>query len=120
MTAEQGERVIALLAEIRDELRAGKRTTAPAASSPSNGGGPVFPNYGKAKGQPIAGASRQDLDYYAAGARKSIADPAKARWREKESALLAEIEREISRQNGGPGPSDAPPDFGGGDDDIPF
>src|SRR4051812_25649341 len=39
-----------------------------------------FPNYGRSKGAPIAGASQGDLEYYANGARRSIADPAKARF----------------------------------------
>jgi hypothetical protein len=73
------------------------------------GGGEVstFPNYGRSKGGPIRGATMQDLEYYANGARRSLADSSKARWHDKERALLAAIEAEISRQRGG----------GGGDED---
>jgi hypothetical protein len=67
----------------------------------------VFPNYGRSKGGPIRGATMQDLEYYANGARRSLADPGKARWHDKERALLASIEAEIARQRGG----------GGGDED---
>ncbi len=71
----------------------------------SGGGGEVttFPNYGRSKGGPIRGATMQDLEYYANGARRSLADPSKARWHDKERALLAAIEAEISRQRGGGG-----------------
>lgn len=78
-----------------------------AAQSPaptrSNGapGSAVFPSYGQAKGAPIAGASMKDLEYYANGARRTLADPGKAKYHEKERALLTAIEAEIARQSGG-------------------
>ncbi|MBN1208549.1 MAG: hypothetical protein JXB05_27060 [Myxococcaceae bacterium] len=94
------------------------------------GDGGVFPNYGRSKGAPIRGATMQDLEYYANGARRSLADPSKSRWHDKERALLAAIEAEIDRQRGGGsadeeggGPpsarddSEPPPHT---DDDIPF
>lgn len=105
----------------------------PAVSTPigSSGSGMTFPNYGRSKGQPIAGATEQDLEYYAAGARRSLSDPAKSRFHDKERSLLAAIEAEMLRQRG------MPPMDGGGaapdslrddldsrpppsDDDIPF
>lgn len=55
----------------------------------------VFPNYGQAKGGAISGASMKDLEYYANGARRSIADPEKARFRDREQQLLAVIEWEM-------------------------
>jgi hypothetical protein len=93
------------------------------------GGGEVFPNYGRSKGGPIRGASMGDLEYYANGARRSLGDPSKSRWHDRERALLAAIEAEIARQRGGDGGSDNEPpphgddDFSGGgtdDDSIPF
>ena len=110
---------------------------APRRSSSAGGGGggdvSVLPNYGRSKGAPIRGASMQDLEYYANGARKSLADPSKSRWHDRERALLASIEAEIARQRGGDaggGLSDEPPphgddDYGGGggnndDEGIPF
>jgi hypothetical protein len=63
----------------------------------------VFPNYGRSKGAPIAGASMQDLEFYANGCRRSLNDPSKSRWHDKERALLAAIEAEIARQRGGEG-----------------
>ncbi|WP_224372486.1 hypothetical protein [Hyalangium versicolor] len=104
-----------------------------AASAGGGGGGDggVFPNYGRSKGGPIRGATMQDLEYYANGARRSLNDPSKSRWHDKERALLAAIEAEIARQGGGGGgdedrggpPSSArddsePPPHT--DDDIPF
>jgi len=58
----------------------------------------VFPPYGRSKGAPIRGASPQDLEFYANGARRTLADPGKARFHEKERALLAAIEAEQARQ----------------------
>ena len=109
------------------------------------GAGEVFPNYGRSKGGPIVGATMQDLEYYANGARRSLADPSKSRWHDKERQLLAAIEAEIARQQGGggggggggrgggrggygsqddnepPPPGDGDRPFGGDDDDsIPF
>ncbi len=105
----------------------------PAARRGSSGGGAgevtTLPNYGRSKGAPIHGATLQDLEYYANGARRSLADPSKARWHDKERALLAAIEAEIARQRGDSGEEEGP---GGGvmddrepppptdDDNIPF
>jgi hypothetical protein len=75
---------------------------------PSAPGDPptVFPPYGRSRGMAIRGASAQDLDFYATGARRTLADPGKARFHDKERALLTAIEAEQSRQGGG-GPPDA-------------
>lgn len=121
------------------ELTIGAAPEAPAAAprrASSYGGGgsevSVFPNYGRSKGAPIEGASMQDLEFYANGARRSLGDPSKSRWHDRERALLAAIEAEIARQRGGdsgggygeepplPSDEDAPP-FGGEDEGgIPF
>jgi len=111
-------------------------------AAPAGGGGMVFPNYGRSKGAPIHGASIQDLEYYAGGCRRTLQDPNKSRWHDKERELLAAIEAELARQGAGggaaagwahdgggrrrgpepePAPAfdefDAPPP---GDDDLPF
>ena len=96
---------------------------APVARPAASGGGAIFPPYGRSKGAPVAGATRGDLDYYAAGCRRSLDDPSKERWHDKERALLAAIEAEIARQGGGGG--DEAPRGGGSssmndDSDIPF
>ncbi|HLT29694.1 MAG TPA: hypothetical protein VK013_06610 [Myxococcaceae bacterium] len=94
--------------------------------------GGVFPNYGRSKGAPIRGASQSDLEFYANGARRSLNDPSKARWHEKERALLAQIEAELARQGAGGSTDDDGSLQGGsggyfgeeppplGDDDLPF
>ena len=87
---------------------------------PSGGGGPVFPPYGRSKGAPIAGATQQDLEYYANGCRRTLGDPGKARFHEKEKALLAAIEAEIARQGGGSGGGDSGEPPPPGDEDAPF
>ena len=98
----------------------------PAGSASAGVEGMVFPPYGRSKGAPIAGASIQDLEYYIAGSRRSLDDPSKARWHEKERVLLAAMEAELARQKGGSGGGapardddydDGPPIT---DDDIPF
>jgi hypothetical protein len=100
-------------------------------AAPAGGDGPVFPPYGRSKGAPIAGASVQDLEFYISGSRRSLDDPSKARWHEKERVLLAAMEAELGRRREGSGGSgggsssyggpedyeDAPPHS---DDDIPF
>ncbi len=62
----------------------------------------VFPPYGRSKGAPIHGASIQDLEFYANGARRTLGDPSKARFHEKERILLGVIEAELSRQRDEP------------------
>lgn len=94
----------------------------------SNDGGLVFPPYGRSKGAPIAGASIQDLEFYISGCRRTLDDPGKARWHDKERALLAALEAELARQQGGEargGRAASSNDFYDGppppsDDDIPF
>lgn len=99
-----------------------RQASAPARAPSSGGGGDgtLLPNYGRSKGQPVYGASLQDLEFYANGARRSLADASKARWHDKERQLLGAIEAEIARQRGEePPPSDdgIPPP---GDEDAPF
>lgn len=69
----------------------------------------VFPPYGRSRGMPIHGASAQDLEFYATGARRTLADPGKARFHDKERALLAAIEAEQSGQGSGGPPDDGEP-----------
>jgi hypothetical protein len=60
----------------------------------------------------------QDLEFYANGSRRTLGDPGKARWHDKERVLLAAIEEEIARQKGDAGGEDgAPPHT---DEDAPF
>lgn len=85
----------------------------------------VFPPYGRSKGAPIAGASVQDLEFYIAGSRRSLDDPSKSRWHDKERVLLAALEAELASQRGGGGSDFPPPDdydaaSAPSDDDIPF
>jgi len=114
-----GELSIGLVADAAPAR--GSREAAPSS------GGMVFPPYGRSKGAPIAGASVQDLEFYISGSRRSLDDPSKSRWHDKERALLAAMEAELARQRGGGGGggSDFPPpdDYDGPgplDEDIPF
>jgi hypothetical protein len=102
-------------------------TAAPAArrpaAAPSGGDGMVFPPYGRSKGAPIVGASMNDLEFYMSGCKRTLSDPAKSRWHDKERTLLAAIEAEIARQTGGEvaapwDDGEQPPPYS--DEDIPF
>lgn len=118
-------------APVRSEAPA-RRSSAPAASG-GGGDGMLLPNYGRSKGQPVYGASMQDLEFYANGARRTLADPSKQRWHDKERALLAALEAEMARQRGESG-DDQGVGYGGSsgggydggeppphsDDDAPF
>lgn len=79
------------------------------APKPDNGA--VFPNYGRSKGQSIAGAPVAELQFYANGCRRSLADSSKSRFHDKERALLEAIEAEIFRQGNARGDvtADGPP-----------
>jgi hypothetical protein len=98
----------------------------PAAAPSAGGDGMVFPPYGRSRGAPIAGAPIQDLEYYINGSRRSLDDPSKARWHDKERVLLAAMEAELARQKGGADADGAPAgdeyydDAPPPDDDIPF
>jgi hypothetical protein len=130
-TLRMGELFIGGTPEAASAPASAPRRSMGGGASGGGGDGGVFPNYGRSKGGPIRGATMQDLEYYANGARRSLADPSKARWHDKERALLAAIEAEISRQRGGGGGEDE--ERGGSssgmdeneppphtDDDIPF
>jgi len=99
-------------------------STAKAAATPRtapSAAGVTFPNYGRAKGAPVLFASMQDLEFYANGARRSLADPAKQRFHASEQKLLDAIEAEIARQSDPSGftsePGEPPPHSDG---DAPF
>jgi hypothetical protein len=96
---------------------------------PSRGGGSGFvirnlPNYGKAKGQPIADASDHDLEWYANNCEKSVNDPSKAKWRDREEAMLAALRAEQRRRGSGGGDASGGRPFAGqqygNDDDLQF
>jgi hypothetical protein len=81
-----------------DDPEASKRAPKDGTSAPARVDGPRFPNFGPRKGDPIHGAEVQHLEFYLAAARKSLADPEKAKWHAKERALIAAYEEEIARQ----------------------
>ena len=98
---------------VADTAPARRPTPAFGSGPPPSGGfgggggdGMVFPPYGRSKGAPISGASMGDLEFYANGCRRTLNDPAKSRWHDKERVLLAAIEAEIARQGGGGGGGD--------------
>ena len=94
----------------------------------------VFPPYGRSKGRPSRAPRFSDLEFYLNGCLRTLDDPAKSRWHDKERVLLAAIEAELARQRGDAGGSNDDYEGGGGprrrtttsrppphsDDDIPF
>ncbi len=107
-TPEATAELLALMREMREEMRAGFAALSGSAAgnvAPRGGnaaGGARFGNYGRNKGGPVGGASMADLEYYGGGCRRSLADPAKSRFHDSERKLLAAIEAEIARQGGAP------------------
>lgn len=103
----------------------GARAYGSAGASSGGGGGDmsggVLPNYGRSKGMPVRGASLQDLEFYLNGCKRTLSDPGKARFHDKEKQLMAQIEAEVARQQGGGGggggDNEPPPP---GDEDAPF
>ena len=82
------------------------------------GEGICLPNYGRSKGAPVRGASLSDLEFYKRGCERSLNDPSKSRWHDRERQLLSAIDAEIVRQQGGgeTGGSPAADD----DSELPF
>lgn len=78
--------------------KAARDWAAAQAPAQTQGDGVVFPPYGRSKGLPVRGASPADLEFYANGCRRTLNDENKARWHDKERALLAAIEAEQRRQ----------------------
>lgn len=109
---------------------AAKREPAAAQSkpeAPAQSGNPptTFPNYGRAKGEPIKGAHPDNLRFYLKGAQRSLADQSKAKFHDKERALLNAIGAELARQDGGADPMTSEPSYDNeppppGDEDGPF
>lgn len=101
---------------------AGSRAPSGASAGGGGGGdlsGGVLPNYGRSKGMPVRGASMQDLEFYLNGCKRTLNDPSKARFHDKERQLMAQLEAEIARQGGGGSrDDDGPPPPG--DEDAPF
>jgi hypothetical protein len=60
----------------------------------------VFPPFGRKKGQPIAGCDLENLEWYRGAIQRSVDDPQRANFREKNQAVLDAIEAEIARQGG--------------------
>lgn len=78
-----------------DAVQATTRST-PASSGSSAGG--VFPPFGQTKGEPIAGATERNIRFYAHAAMRTLDDPDKARFHDKERAQLALYVAELERQ----------------------
>lgn len=85
---------LCLAAEAYGEARRALKGGTPAGGGA--GSDVVFPPYGRSKGQPVKSATMQDLEYYANGCRRTLNDPGKSRWHDKERVLLNTIEREIA------------------------
>lgn len=67
------------------------------APKPAAQSGAKFPNYGTAKNQPVAGATKRDLEFYRGGCVRTLADPSKSNFHERDRQLLAAIDDELSR-----------------------
>lgn len=73
----------------------------PRDETPRTTTGPTtLPNYGPFKGANIRDAPPHVLDKYLEDARKELADPSKAKFHGKASALIGALEAELKRQGG--------------------
>lgn len=86
-------------------LNLGGLSMGPGQASTSRGGaagasGAVLPPFGRKRGQPIAGCDLENLEWYRGVVQKSVDDPDKARFRERNQEVLSAIEAEIVRQGG--------------------
>jgi hypothetical protein len=52
----------------------------------------------EAKPRAPVGGTLEDLEYIAARARKTLADPTRARWHAQEQEILSQVERELERR----------------------
>lgn len=116
------DKIIALLTRIAVavEGRPAARPSQPAQTTFAGALPTSLPPYGKSKNAPIDGASLQDLEYYANGCRRTLADEGKQRFHDKERAMLAAIEAELARQRAGGPAVDVGDASSAGDDEIPF
>lgn len=73
-------------------------TTRSAPSSSGSATGAVFPPFGQSKGEPIHGASEKTLRFYAHASMRTLGDPDKARFHDKERTMLAAYVNELERQ----------------------
>jgi hypothetical protein len=123
-TAEAMERhadaVEALVAGVAALVNAVKARPAGGGGGVVSHSGPVF-GFGKSKGQPVAGASVRDLQYYGDAACSSLGNPDKERFHAKERALLAAINAELKKHGE---PAIVPPgeahDDAPQNEDVPF
>lgn len=46
------------------------------------------------------GGTQEDLEYIAARAKRTLADPSKARWHAQERSILTQVEQELARRRG--------------------
>ncbi len=121
------EAILSLIAALTENTAALRESTAAHRGGGSGGGGGnraaggsggasgvCFPNYGRSKLAPVKGASAQDLEYYRAGCMRTLNDPGKARFHDKERVLLAAIDAEMGggkpAENWGGFPDGPPPD----------
>jgi hypothetical protein len=117
-------KTLAFAAELKAAIEELKAMKAAPVAAPVTGA--VFP-FGTSKGKPVAGADMRSLEFFRGACLKTLADPDKQRFHEKERVLLTAIDAEMQRQGVTPPPvssfdppppsdADAPPD----DTDAPF
>jgi hypothetical protein len=98
-----------------------EKPSAPATTRAPANGTICFGNYGRSKNKPVAGASKEDLDYYRKGCIRTLEDDSKSRFHDRERVLLSAIDAELTAKHGAGGSGPAP-DFCSPDDsdDVPF
>lgn len=94
-TVDETTRKVAWSAMVRLFRAVGWKEPPPGAAKaetprrPASGSLPTsLPAYGRAQGQPIATASKDDCRFYEKGCLRTLGDPSKERWHAKEQAML--------------------------------
>lgn len=67
----------------------------PAVATPAKSRSGFLVPFGKSQGTPIEDATKKDLQYLEGSLSRSVDDPEKAQWREKNQALLDGIRAEL-------------------------
>lgn len=94
----------AIAAELRDMVSLAPRSPSPPPPPPppsptaNSDSGPRAPGFGRNAGALLSQLEEGDLAWYESALLRSIEDPSKTKWREKNEGDLANVRAEIARR----------------------
>lgn len=80
---------------LSDAAKAWAGSAAPKPTTDRKGGSDLVLGFGRAKGKTVGEADTNDLQWVAGCLRENVADPAKAKWKDRNQELLEAIETEL-------------------------